>query len=189
MGSPHPSPSSGAMIATLFSLALIFGHLAFLAFGGGNTILPEMERQVVVAHPWMTAQDFNALFALAQAAPGPNMMIVILVGWHVAGFAGALVAGLATFAPTATLAAFTLHLWHRFRDRPWRKRVQEGLLPVTVGFVAASAVLIVRGAAFGEGGWLLPAVTGLCAFLALRTRLHPLCLLALGAAAGWWGLA
>ena len=177
------------MIATLGSLALIFGHLAFLAFGGGNTILPEMERQVVVVHPWMTAQDFNALFALAQAAPGPNMMIVILVGWHVAGFLGALVTGLATFAPTAALAAFTLHLWHRFRDKPWRRHVQAGLLPGTVGFVAASAALIVRGASFGAGGWLLPAVTGICAFLAVKTKLHPLWLLAFGAVAGWCGLA
>lgn len=63
------------MNATLGALAAIFGQLSLLAFGGGNTILPEMQRAVVDVHHWMSAQEFSALFALAQAAPGPNMMI------------------------------------------------------------------------------------------------------------------
>ncbi|MFX8957521.1 chromate transporter, partial [Acinetobacter baumannii] len=79
------------------TLALIFAELSLLALGGGNTILPEMQRQVVDIHHWMTAQEFGALFALAQAAPGPNMMVVPLVGWHVAGFSGVLVTSLAKF--------------------------------------------------------------------------------------------
>ncbi len=76
------------MIHTLIALALIFAELSVLAFGGGNTILPEMQRQVVEVHGWMTAADFSALFALGQAAPGPNLMVVTLVGWHVAGGPG-----------------------------------------------------------------------------------------------------
>ena len=173
------------MSALLLPLALLFGHLGLLAFGGGNTILPEMERQVVGVHHWMTAHDFNSLFALAQAAPGPNMMLVILVGWHIAGGPGALVVALSTFVPSTALAVFTLHLWHRFRDRPWRRRVQEGLVPVTVGFVAASALLVVKGTSATP---TLAVVTGLCTFLALRGRLHPLLLLGFGALAGWIGL-
>ncbi|SDT90199.1 chromate transporter [Verrucomicrobium sp. GAS474] len=173
------------MTALLGSLALLFGHLGLLAFGGGNTILPEMERQVVDVHHWMTAHDFGALFALAQTAPGPNMMIVVLVGWSVAGGPGALVAALAAFIPTAALALATLHLWHRFRDRPWRRRVQEGLVPVTVGFVAASAVLIVKGAATSPG---FAFITGVSALLAVKTKVHPLVLLAFGAGVGWFGV-
>ena len=73
---------------TLIAIATIFSQLSLLAFGGGNTILPEMQRQVVDVHHWMSAHEFTALFALAEAAPGPNMMIVSLVGWHVAGWSG-----------------------------------------------------------------------------------------------------
>jgi chromate transporter len=58
------------MIQTLIALALIFSELSVLAFGGGNTILPEMQRQVVEIHQWMSAEEFSALFALGQAAPG-----------------------------------------------------------------------------------------------------------------------
>ena len=66
------------MIAILLALVLIFAELSLLAFGGGNTILPDMRRQVVDVHHWMTNQQFTSLFALAQAAPGPNLMIVPL---------------------------------------------------------------------------------------------------------------
>ena len=86
------------MMQTLWALAQIFTQLSVLAFGGGNTILPEMQRQVVDVHGWMTAADFSALFALGQAAPGPNLMVVTLVGWHVAGWSGMLVTTLAVRA-------------------------------------------------------------------------------------------
>ena len=78
-------------MTTLFSLAFIFLQLSFLALGGGNAIIPELQRQVVDVHHWMTSREFSELFALAQAAPGPNMMITSLVGWRVAGIAGLLV--------------------------------------------------------------------------------------------------
>ncbi|WP_163574374.1 chromate transporter, partial [Klebsiella pneumoniae] len=79
------------MTSVLIALAVIFTQLSLLAFGGGNTILPEMQRQVVDIHHWMSAREFSTMFAVAQAAPGPNMMIVTLVGWHVAGWQGVLV--------------------------------------------------------------------------------------------------
>ncbi|MGF6874374.1 chromate transport protein ChrA [Paraburkholderia sp. MM5477-R1] len=85
----------------LVSLAAIFSQLSLLAFGGGNTIPPEMQRQVVDVHHWMPASEFSALFALAQAAPGPNQMIVTLIGWHVARWAGMLVTSIAKFGPTS----------------------------------------------------------------------------------------
>ena len=79
------------MNETLVALALIFTQLSLIAFGGGNTTLPEMHRQVVDVHHWMTGADFAALYALAQAAPGPNLMVAPLIGWQVAGLAGMLV--------------------------------------------------------------------------------------------------
>ena len=172
------------MNSTLIALAIIFGQLSLVAFGGGNTILPEMHRQVTEVHHWLTNADFAALFALAQAAPGPNMMVVPLIGWHVAGLAGMLVSAVAIFGPSSILTAVALRLWRRFKDNPWRRAVQAGLVPVSVGLVAASAVLIVRAA---DRSWILVAISAGVALLATRTRLHPLWLLAAGGIIGWSG--
>jgi len=169
------------MSQTLIALALIFSELSVLAFGGGNTILPEMQRQVVEVHHWMTAEDFSALFALGQAAPGPNLMIVTLVGWHVAGFYGMLVTTLAKFGPSSLVTIVMLHVWERFKDKPWRRHVQSGLLPVTAGLVAASAALIAH-ASISNG--ILAVITAATAAIALKTKIHPLWLLFSGAAAG-----
>jgi chromate transporter len=172
------------MNATLLALATIFSQLSLLAFGGGNTILPEMQRQVVEVHHWMPASEFSALFALAQAAPGPNMMIVTLVGWHVAGWAGMLVTSVAKFGPSSLVTIAALHAWDRFKDRPWRRIAQRGLVPVTAGLVAASAVLIARAS---DPSWIAWAITGVCAALAFRTKIHPLWLLAAGSLIGLTG--
>ena len=169
---------------TLISLAIIFSQLSLLAFGGGNTILPEMQRQVVEVHPWLTAQEFAALFALAQAAPGPNMLVVTLIGWRVAGLTGALVTTLGVAGPSSIVTILALHAWDRFRDRPWRRYAQAGLVPVTAGIVAASAALIAEASNPTAIAW---AITAFTAVLALKTRIHPLWLLAAGSLIGLTG--
>jgi chromate transporter len=174
------------MSALLISLAVIFTQLSLLAFGGGNTILPEMQRQVVDVHRWMTAQQFSALFALAQAAPGPNMMIVPLVGWRVAGWSGVLVSSLAKFGPSSIVTGIVLGLWRRFKDKPWRRIVQAGLVPMTVGLVASSAALIASASDHTVG---LAAITAIGVVVTLKTRIHPLWVLAGGALAGLAGFA
>ena len=172
------------MTQTLIALALIFGELSFLAFGGGNTTLPEMHRQVVDVHHWMTGAEFSALFALAQAAPGPNLMVVPLIGWHVAGWQGLLVTTVAKMGPSSVITMLVLHAWERFKDRPWRRAVQAGLVPVTTGLVCASAWLIARSA---DLHWISWAITGVCAVLTVRTRIHPLWLLLAGSLIGLTG--
>ncbi|MDR5776083.1 chromate transporter [Caballeronia sp. LP006] len=173
------------MIANLLSLAAIFSQLSLLAFGGGNTILPEMQRQVVQVHDWMTKADFSALFALAQAAPGPNMMVVTLIGWHVAGWPGVLVTSIAKFGPSSLVTIAALHAWERFKDRPWRRYVQLGLVPITAGLVAASALLIAEAS---DQTWMLVAITAVVAVVSYKTKLHPLWLLAGGALIGLTGI-
>ncbi|MCY0388705.1 chromate transporter [Robbsia sp. Bb-Pol-6] len=173
------------MMDTLRALALIFSQLSLLAFGGGNTVLPEMQRQVVEVHHWMTAREFSALFALAQAAPGPNMMIVTLIGWHVAGLAGLLVTSVAKFGPSSVVTIVALHAWDRAKDHPWRGLTQRGLLPVTAGLVAASALLIAEAS---DHTWMPWLITAACALCASRTRLHPLWLLAAGSLIGLSGI-
>lgn len=172
------------MIAPLLTLALIFAELSLLSFGGGNSVLPEMQRRIVDVHGWLGAAEFNGLFGLAQAAPGPNLMIVTLLGWRLDGFWGAVVATLAMFGPSSLLTALALRLWDRFRDAPWRAAVQRGLVPITAGLVASGAALIATGAAATPA---LAAVTAGVAALSVWTKLHPLWLLALGAVAGMAG--
>jgi chromate transporter len=172
-------------LGTLGALAVVFAQLSLLAFGGPNSILPEMQRQVLQVHPWMTATDFASLFALAQAAPGPNLLVATLIGWRVAGLGGALVATLSLCAPSSLLTFATAHLWHRFRDAPWRATVQRGLLPVTAGLIIASAVLLTRTT---TTGWRTAALTCAATAVLLLTRLNPLIMLAAGAALGALGL-
>ena len=173
------------MTATLVVLALLFAELSLLAFGGGNSVLPEMQRRMVEVHGWMTAAQFNALFALAQAAPGPNMMVATLLGWRVAGFWGAVAATAAMFGPSSVVTAVALGVWERFRLAPWRRAVQAGLMPVTVGLVAAGAALIASTAAATPA---LAGVTAAVAALSVATRLHPLWLLGAGAVFGLVGV-
>ncbi|MGG5218608.1 MULTISPECIES: chromate transporter [Rahnella] len=168
-------------MAVLLSLALLFTELSLLAFGGGNTILPEMQRAVVQVHHWMSAQEFSALFALAQAAPGPNMMIVPLIGWQVAGWSGLLVSSLAKFGPSSVVTLIVMGGWKRYKDRPWRQVIQRGLVPVTVGLVVSSGLLIAKASATTLS---LAGVIALCTLLALNKRIHPLWVLAVGAVLG-----
>ncbi|HET6182911.1 MAG TPA: chromate transporter [Acetobacteraceae bacterium] len=169
----------------LAALAGIFAQLSLVAFGGGNSILPEMQRQVVQVHPWITAQDFAALYALAQAAPGPNMLVSALIGLRVAGVPGALVALGSLCAPSSALTFVCAGFWHRFHTRPWRIVVQRALAPVTAGLVMAGAALLVRTTGRSVGLDLLILVA---TALFLLTRIHPLLVLAAATALGASGL-
>lgn len=166
-------------------LAGVFGQLSLVSVGGINAVLPELKRQVVERHGWMSAADFAALYALAQAAPGPNMLVSTLIGWHVAGIAGALAATGALIGPCAVLTFLVAGAWHRFRDRPWRLLVQAGLMPVTAGLVVAAAVVLSEATAISAGH---AGLTAVAAALLAATRLHPLWVLGAGAALGAAGV-
>jgi chromate transporter len=169
---------------TLATLAVQFAILSLLAFGGANAVIPEIHRQSVAVHQWMSDQDFAALFALAQAAPGPNFMISALVGLKAAGLPGALIATVAFCAPSCLLAFWTVKVWDRNRGAPWRAALAGGLAPVTVGLIAASAWLLARAA---DLNWRLAAVTAASAGVAVFTRLNPLWCLAAAAELGLAG--
>ena len=172
-------------MSPVLALGIMFGQLSLLAFGGANSILPDLQRQVV-GHGWMSGHEFAALFALAQVAPGPNMMVVSLIGWRVGGLSGALISTAAIAGPSSVLTYLTAGAWFRLRDKPWRKTIQAGLLPVTVGLVMASAVLIAKSTTLDwRTGLITAAVAGLIYF----TKLHPLLILAGAAAIGALGFA
>ncbi|WP_353141914.1 chromate transporter [Acinetobacter pragensis] len=165
----------------LLTLAIIFTQLSLLAFGGGNAILPEMQHQVVEVHHWLSASEFSAMFAMAQAAPGPNMMIVPLVGWHVAGPAGLFITSLAKFGPSSVLTIYALKFWNHFKDNPLRERFEKALKPITVGLVLTSAWIIAEASA---QNLLLAAIVAVAAMLSLCKKIHPLWVMVFGAAAG-----
>lgn len=169
----------------LLTLALVFTQLSLLAFGGGNAILPEMQHQVVTVHHWMTAEQFSSLFAMTQAAPGPNMMIVPLVGWQVAGVSGLLVTSIAKFAPSSVITIYVLKFWQHFKHHPLRARFEKALKPITVSLVLVSAWLIADASA--QNIFLIMIVI-LTAILGLFKKLHPLWIMALGAGLGLYFL-
>ncbi len=169
------------MILVLITLALVFTQLSVLAFGGGNAILPEMQHQVVNIHHWMSAEQFSSLFAMAQAAPGPNMMIVPLIGWHVAGPTGLLVTSLAKFGPSSMITVYALKFWQRFKDHPFRSRFEQALKPITVGLVLVSAWMIAHASAQNT---TLVMIVILTTLLGLFKKIHPLWVMLLGAGLG-----
>jgi chromate transporter len=168
---------------------LLAGNIAILslmAIGGGFiVVLPELHRQVVDVYGLMTSEEFTNLFAIAQAAPGPNLLVVTLIGFHVGGIPGAALATLAITAPTCTLAYFATLVWHRFRQAHWRRVVQAALIPVTIGLLSATAYLIARQA---DTNVVAIAVTIGTALAVTFTRVHPILFLAAGAALGVAGL-
>jgi chromate transporter len=171
---------------TLAELALVYLQLSLLAFGGANAVIPEMQRQVVDVHHWMTAQDLAGLYAMAQAAPGPNMMVVSLVGWRVAGIWGALVTTGAVALPSSVLTLLVSGIWYRFKDADWRKALQAGLQPVTAGLIMASAALLIASTSVD---WRTAVVTVVTAGLFIFTKVHPLLILGGAAVVGAIGLA
>jgi chromate transporter len=171
-------------MSELAALGVLLAQLSLMAFGGGVTIVPELQRHVVQVHGWLDAREFAVLYSLAQAAPGPNLMILPLIGWRIAGFAGALTGVLAGFGPSSLLMLFVSHLWDRYRHARWRTVVQAGLTPVTAGLVASGAALI-ADAAMSNRFLMMVAMTS--AGLAMSRRIPPIAILAAGAAAGALG--
>ena len=172
-------------MASIPALVLQFAMLSVLAFGGANSVVPEMHRQAVEAHHWMSDKQFAALFAIAQAAPGPNFMIATLVGWKAAGVVGALAATVAMAAPSCLLAYWVAKIWDRYEAALWRIALAAGLAPVTVGFVASSAWLLTRAT---DSDTRLASVTLATGLAAYATKLNPIWLLGAGGALGLAGI-
>jgi chromate transporter len=168
------------MIAPLVQLALLFGGLSLLAFGGGTAVLPDMQRAAVDTYHWLTAPEFLAFFAISRAAPGPGSLIVVLIGQKVAGLPGAVVALLAMFGPSCVLAYATARLWHRTGSAAWRQHVERALAPVAIGLTFASGIALMRGT---EHDWRAYAVTAAATLMLSLTEVSPLLVLGAGAAA------
>jgi chromate transporter len=170
---------------TLVTLAGYFALMSLFAIGGANSAVPEMHRVSVEVERWMTERQFADIFAMAQVTPGPNVIIVTLIGYHVAGLTGALVATLAMCGPACAFAFHVGHTWERFKDAPWRNAIQVGLLPISIGLITASAFVV---ASVALHNFAAVAVTAITAVTSYKTRLNPLWIFAVVAVLGLVGL-
>jgi chromate transporter len=155
-------------------LLQLFGYFALLslfAVGGANAAIPEMHRIAVEVMHWMNDRQFADMFAIAQVSPGPNVIIVTLIGYHVAGLSGAAVATVAMCGPTCVLAFMVARTWDRFKDAHWRKAIQAGLVPVSIGLIGASAFVLARTA---DNNIYAGAITAITAIVAYATKVNPL---------------
>jgi chromate transporter len=169
----------------LLQIITMLVPLSLVAVGGALTIIPEIHRQVVDVYGWLSDAEFVALFTLAQAAPGPALLVVSLIGWKVAGLLGAVVAALAVATPSSLLTLSIVQVWRRLGSAPWLLAILGGLAPLAVGLVLASGVILSSAAVTSIPALLVTATTVL---LVLRTSIHPLLLMACAAALallGW----
>jgi chromate transporter len=161
-------------------VGLFFAQLSFFAVGGANSVIPEMQRHFVDTPGWLDGTLFASLVALAQAAPGPNAMIVGLVGWHVAGALGAITATVGFTGPPAVLTLLMGRAWGRLRASGAGEIILEGVGPLTVGLVLASGWALVETSGDGSPR-LAVAITILVGLVALARASAGTWLLLVGA--------
>ncbi len=165
----------------LLDMALLYVTLSLLCVGGTIPLIPDMHRFFVDSRGLMTTSEFAGYIALAQAAPGPNILYVALFGYHVAGIAGALTTLGAISLGPFVLVVFTTKFFTRLQANPWREIVLRGLAPVTVGLMLAGCTLLTKGFV-DVRAWLIAAVALAC-FFVFRKR-HPLWFIAAGGLLG-----
>ncbi|GHC50693.1 hypothetical protein GCM10010096_23370 [Alcaligenes pakistanensis] len=165
------------MITILLQLMRVFAPLSFLTIGGGQSIIPEIHRQSVEIHGWLSNQEFLDLFALSRLTPGPKSLLVTLVGWKAAGWAGALAASIAIFLPSALLIYYLATIWKRYEGTRMIRAIEAGLLPIAAGMILAASGTILKAAQGGLWAWSTALA---CAAALLLSRINPLWLLAGG---------
>jgi len=169
----------------LLALASTFALMSLFAVGGASSAIPEMHRVAVDVQHWLTDRQFADVYAISQLSPGPNVLIVTLIGYAVAGVAGALAATLAMCVPTAVLAFWVSRLLTRSSHSRWPAIIQAALVPLSIGLMGASGFVL---ALTSDRTWPAGLVTAGAAVLAFATRINPLWLLLAGGLLGFAGL-
>lgn len=168
--------------------------LSLLSIGGAISTLPEMHRYLVEQQHWLSDAQFNASVAIAQAAPGPNVLFIALMGWNVglnsgsawAGLLGVLITMGGILLPSTTLTYVAARWGHQNRELRAVRAFKLGLAPIVIGLLIATGWIMAT--AHSHSHWPLWLLSAACAVLVWRTRLHLLWLLAAGALLGWYGV-
>jgi chromate transporter len=168
----------------LWTLLVTFGLLSLFSIGGAVSAVPEMHRLAVDTYHWMTDQQFTDNFAIAMLSPGPNVIIVTLIGYHVAGIAGALIATFAMCGPAALVAGIVGRTFERSQDAEWAIIIKTALVPVSIGLMGAAAFIL---AITADTSWAAGLLTLGAAAVVLTTRINPIWILIAGGLAGLTG--
>ncbi len=186
---------------------LVFSHfasLSLLAVGGAITTAPDMHRYLVTQQAWLSDTQFTASIALSQAAPGPNVLFIALLGWNLGlnagggpgagwmawGLAllGVLVSMTATLLPSSVLT-YTATRWaHRHRERRTVRAFKAGMAPIVIALLIATGWLLTAAHDLPARDWPLYLLTAAATLTVWRTRIHLLWLIGAGAllgALGW----
>ncbi len=163
------------------ALVRVFAFLSLLTVGGGMAAFPEMKILTVDVHKWLTFAQLIHIYSVGQMAPGPNMMMIVVIGQWAGGFLGGVVTILAFFGPTALLAFVVGKGWRKLEKWPWRKSIQEGLAPVSIGLLLAGCFTMAKGAITGLETGALAVGTLL---ILLQYKINPALLVVAGAIIG-----
>jgi chromate transporter len=182
--------------ADWLQLLLHYLMLSLLSIGGAITTAPDMHRYLVDERHWLTDPQFSASVAIAQAAPGPNVLFVALMGWNVglnAGDLGSAALGVVLalvgiLLPSTTLTYLAAQWGHRNRDLRGVRAFKQGMAPIVVALLIATGWVLATGASYNLRNWPLWAVAAVTALIVWHTRIHLLWLLGAGALLGWFGL-
>ena len=181
--------------ADWLSLFLHYAALSLLSVGGAITAAPDMHRYLVERQAWLTDPQFSASVAIAQAAPGPNVLFVALLGWNVGLNAGGLpmaafgmlVTMLGIMAPSTILTYFAASWGHRNRELRAVRAFKQGMTPIVIALLIATGWVLATGSHYDLRQWPTWVLTVASALIVWRTRIHLLWLLGAGAALGWFG--
>jgi chromate transporter len=169
----------------ILELVFTFGLMSLFAVGGANAAIPEMHRIAVDVHHWLTDKQFADVFAISQLSPGPNVLIVTLIGYAVAGLAGAFAATIAMCLPTAVLAYIVSGLLKGSTGARWPALLRTALVPLSIGLMGASALVVSQAA---DRTWPAIVLTLAAAALAFATKVNPLWILLAGGCLGLAGV-
>ena len=144
---------------SIIEIALLFGQMGLLAFGGGFTVIADLQRELVTVRGLFTEEQFATAYALGASTPGPGLLYVIPLGYQLAGIAGAITALGSFVAPTVTIAILVSRQWERIKGSPWVRAANEVLVPVSVGLMGAGLLTVARPV-LGDVGGMALAVLG-----------------------------
>ncbi len=186
MMSPDLLTLHGLGWTDLLHLWLHFMLLSMLAVGGAITTLPDMQRYLVTEQGWMNAAQFTTSVAIAQAAPGPNILFVALIGWHVAGLAGLVAAMVGIMGPSSIVALWVGRYRQRRADSRAMRAFTAGLTPLTLGLLLSTGWVLTAPT---RDRWVAVALVVVTVIASATGKLSPMWLIALGALVGALALA
>ena len=186
------------------ALFLQYMMLSLLSISGAITTVPDMHRYLVTQQAWLTDAQFSSSVAIAQAAPGPNVLFVALMGWNVGlnaggglaagphawalGMLGLTITMVGIMLPSTTLTYMATRWGHRNRNRRGVRAFKQGMAPIVVGLLVATGVILANGNQRPDTpAWHLWLVAGVAGLVVWRTQTHLLWLLGAGAALGALG--